>query len=96
MCKRNIKNSNNEREWVLPFIYYALGLVIGQAGRAQQLEGLIKSHAPDGLNYTNVQYIELLQENKRLCEAIDQALAKHKWKSEESARILENALEVSR
>jgi len=35
----------------------------------------------------------LEKENKRLREAIIQSLEKHKWNNEESARILEQALE---
>lgn len=37
---------------------------------------------------------DIKDENKRLREAIKQSLKKHKWNNEESARILEQVLEV--
>src|SRR5690625_1986501 len=39
--------------------------------RVQELEEEIKTHAPHGRNYTNEQYIELLNENKRYREALE-------------------------
>ena len=39
-----------------------------EAERAQKFERLIETHAPEGRNYTNAQYVELLQENERLRE----------------------------
>ncbi|WP_342538353.1 hypothetical protein MKY15_19830 [Sporosarcina sp. FSL K6-1540] len=38
--------------------------------RAQELEMIIEKHAPEGRNYTNAQHVEILQENKRLREAL--------------------------
>jgi|SRR5690625_826646 len=46
-----------------------------QAERVNELEEEIKTHAPHGRNYTNAEYVELLQENKRYREVIKEALA---------------------
>lgn len=32
---------------------------------------LMQSHSPEGRNYTNAQYVELLQENEQLRESIE-------------------------
>lgn len=48
------------------------------------------------LSYASTDVLLLKRENKRLREAINQALEKHKWNNEESARILEQALEQSK
>lgn len=45
--------------------------LIEQAERAQELDTLFKSHAPEGRNYTNEQYVELLQENRQFYEALE-------------------------
>src|SRR5690625_7637720 len=50
--------------------------------RVQELEEEIKSHAPEGRNYTNKQYVDLLHENKRYREALENIMKvreKHKW-----------------
>ena len=49
--------------------YHAKWL-IKQAERAAELEQIIKSHAPEGRNYTNAQYVNLLQQNKRYREIL--------------------------
>jgi len=38
-----------------------------------ELEKTLKSHAPDGRNYTNQQYVELLNENEELAAAYNNA-----------------------
>lgn len=45
------------------------------------------------LSEASTDVVFLKRENKRLHEAIHQALEKHKWNNEESAQILEKALE---
>ncbi len=42
-----------------------------QTERAKELEDEISSHAPNGRNYTNAQYVSLLQENQRYKEVLD-------------------------
>ena len=42
--------------------------------RVQELEEEIKSHAPEGRNYTNKQYVDLLHENKRYRERVAQLI----------------------
>lgn len=45
--------------------------LIDQAKRSQELEKLIKSHAPEGRNYTNRQYVRLIREFTRIEEALE-------------------------
>lgn len=46
--------------------------LIQQAKRVEELEEEIKTHAPNGRNYTNEQYIGLLQENQRYKQALEE------------------------
>src|SRR5690625_4242672 len=55
--------------------------------RVQELEDEIKSHAPEGRNYTNKQYVDLLHENKRYREVLEESYAE--------LRQLNSSLEVS-
>lgn len=60
---------------------------VEQAERAQQLEGSFN------VSSCLVKFKSITEiENKRLREAINQSLDKHKWNNEESAQILEKAL----
>lgn len=45
--------------------------VIDQAKRAQELKNLIKTHAPEGRNYTNEQYVKLIRDFTRIEEALE-------------------------
>lgn len=49
--------------------------LIQQAERVEELEEEIKTHAPNGRNYTNEQYIGLLQENQRYRQALELLLS---------------------
>lgn len=49
--------------------------LIQQAKRVEELEEEIKTHAPNGRNYTNEQYIGLLQENQRYRQALELLLS---------------------
>src|SRR5690625_2042576 len=58
-----------------------------QAERVAELEDKMKSHAPEGRNYTNKHYVDLLHENKRYREVLEESYAE--------LRQLHSSLEVS-
>ncbi|MBE1554782.1 hypothetical protein [Sporosarcina limicola] len=73
-----------------------------QAERVIELEELLQGNDGMSVKEIRIQFIDLHRhslsiekENKQLREAITHSLEKHKWNNEESARILEKALEVS-
>lgn len=64
-----MSNIINDKVFTSEFIQ-AISSVVWQAEKGRRLEKEIESHAPDGRNYTNQQYVELLNENIKLRELL--------------------------
>lgn len=66
-----------------------------QSGRVQELEEELYLMKYGSVNMERCTD-QIKEENKRLREAINKSLEKHKWNNEESAKILEKALEETK
>lgn len=74
------------------FIVMYSDYLIREAEKSSELQTLIASHAPEGRNYNNAQYVELLQENQRYKEAMEKAIGGCRYTNPEVAGILSGAL----
>lgn len=73
----------------------SIDYLIKQAERVLESENEREEYKRLHKSYLD-KFASTVGERNRLREAINQALEKHKWNNEESARILEQALEVSK
>jgi|SRR5690625_4971328 len=85
--KHQLEESNSYDDNPNGYWYHNINWLIEQAERVAELEDKMKSHAPEGRNYTNKQYVDLLHENKRYREVLEESYAE--------LRQLHSSLEVS-
>lgn len=77
--KKAYSHDIGQNDFPVSLSFRQFNRLIEQTERAQELESLLKSHAPEGRNYTNAQYVETSQENKRFREALNWYADDENW-----------------